>query len=89
MRVVRSRRSTLRRIRRALSLLPGHLRLGGFATGCVRGNCTIRRTGGLRRVRCSGLGEADAGLITVSELDTGSFERAADRKFISNGEGSP
>jgi hypothetical protein len=40
-------------------------------------------------VRCSGLGEADAGLITVSELDTGGFERAADRKFISNGEGSP
>jgi hypothetical protein len=40
-------------------------------------------------VRCSGLGEADAGLITIRELDTGRFERAADRKFISNGEGSP
>ena len=40
-------------------------------------------------MRCSGLGEADAGLITIRELDTGRFERAADRKFISNGEGSP
>ncbi len=87
MRVVRSRRSTLRRIRRALSLLPGHLRLGGFASACFLGS--RRRAGGLPGVRRSGLGDADAGLITVSELDTGGFERAADRKFISNGEGSP
>ena len=38
-------------------------------------------------MRCSGLGEANARLITIGELDTGRFERPADRKFISNGEG--
>ncbi len=43
----------------------------------------------LRRLRGSGLGEVDARLIIICELDTGGFERAADRKFISNGEGSP
>ena len=44
-------------------------RLGGFAVGCFRGNRRIRRASGLSGVRCSGLREPDAGLITVGELD--------------------
>ena len=48
-----------------LSLLLG--RLGGFAAGCLRGN---------RRVRCSGLGEADARLITIGELNAGRLQCA-------------
>jgi hypothetical protein len=43
--------------------------------------------GGLPGVRRSGLGEADARLITVGELDARCLECAADRKFISNSEG--
>ena len=66
-----------------LSLFLG--RLGGFAAYCLRGNCRILRASGLREVRCSGLGEADARLITIGELDARSLECAADRWLIGRG----
>ncbi len=56
---------------RALSPLLGHLRLGGFASACFLGS--RRRACGLPGVRRSGLGEADAGLITVGEPHTPSI----------------
>jgi len=63
----------------------------GLASFSVAGSGGVLRllAPALGRPRGSGLGEADARLITIRELDTGHFERAADRKFISNGAGSP
>ena len=51
----------------SLSLLLG--RLGGFAAYCFCGNCRFWRAGGLRESLDSGLGEANARLITIGELD--------------------
>lgn len=59
--------------------------LDGFAVACFRGNGRIGRAGGLRGARCRGLAKANAGLITVGELDTGRFARSADRQLIGGG----
>ena len=44
------------------------VRLGALAAGCFRGNRRIRRASDLSGVRCSGLREPDAGLITIGKL---------------------
>ena len=61
-----------------LAVLPG--RLGRFASTCSFGS--RGSADGLPGLRRSGLGEANARLITVGKHDPGCVERPADRWLI-------
>jgi hypothetical protein len=50
------------------------VRLGGFATDYFRGYPSALRPAGLSEARCGGLGEAEARLITIGELDASRLE---------------
>ena len=65
-------RHTRRRTYRFPSVALAVLRWAAFAA-----NRRIRRASSLSGVRCSGLREADAGLITVAELDARDLEGLA------------
>jgi hypothetical protein len=49
------------------------VRLGGFAAYYFRGYPAALRAAGLSEARCGGLGEAEARLITIGELDASSL----------------
>ena len=60
--------------RPALHLSFPLVRLGGFAADYFRGYPSALRAAGLSEARCGGLGEAEARLITIGELDASRLE---------------